>query len=205
MKHSIGWVVAVMAVAMVLTYAWTSLRGTQPVRLSARLQPRAAVGDFVLTDQEGKAFGLADLKGKIWVVNFESTRGGAPSPLLASRMAELNTAIGRAGAGLELVTMVLNPEKVSPEEVAGYASRLGAGPGRWKFLTGDPAEMEALARDGILKPLDKDGKEPSWPSTLFVLVDREGRLRGFEDANDPDVVQKLLMDIGDLLRESPNP
>jgi len=200
MEFRIGWVVAVMAVAMALTYAWTSLRGTRPVRLSERLQPRAAVEAFELTDQGGKPFGLGDLKGKIWVANFVSMKGESSSLLSASRMAELNKAIGRAGAGLELVSFSLDQGQGQTEGLAAYASKLGAEPGRWKFLAGDPSEVAALVGQGMLKPLGREGAA----SSLFVLVDREGRLRGFQDGNDPEVVQKLLMDIGDLLRESPN-
>ena len=40
----------------------------------------------------------------------------------------------------------------------------------------------------------------SW-QLCFVLVDREGWMRGFRDGNDPEIVQKVLMDIGDVLRE----
>jgi hypothetical protein len=34
-----------------------------------------------------------------------------------------------------------------------------------------------------------------------VLVDREGWLRGYQDGLDPEAVQKLMVDIGELLRE----
>jgi hypothetical protein len=36
-----------------------------------------------------------------------------------------------------------------------------------------------------------------------VLVDAKGWLRGYCDGLDPEAVQKLMVDIGELLREDP--
>jgi hypothetical protein len=35
-----------------------------------------------------------------------------------------------------------------------------------------------------------------------VIVDGEGWIRGFQEGEDPEVVQKLMVDIGELLREN---
>jgi hypothetical protein len=35
-----------------------------------------------------------------------------------------------------------------------------------------------------------------------VMVDANGWLRGYQDSADPEVLQKLMIDLGDLLRES---
>lgn len=166
------------------------------------LLPVSDVPDFRLFDQSGKPFGLADLKGKIWVANFIFTRCSGPCPAISSRMAELNKKIGRAGEGVELVSFSVDPEFDTPQVLAGYASHLGADPDRWKFLTGNKSEVDRIIIKGLLQPLMKEPDGTPAHSTRFVLVDREGKLRGFEDANDPEIVQKLLMDIGDLLRES---
>lgn len=205
MGNRFGWIVAFISVALAVTFAWSSLKGTRPVKLSNRLQPVADVPPFQLIDQHGKPFGLGDLKGKIWVANFIFTRCAGPCPLVSSRMAELNQKIGRAGQGVELVTFTVDPEFDSPDVLATYAKNLGAGPDRWKFLTGDPAAVEALVVQGLLQPLAKEPSGTPAHSSRFVLVDRDGRLRGFEDGNDPEVVQKLLMDMGDLIRENPLP
>jgi len=200
-----GWIVAFVSVALAVTFAWSSLRGTRPVKLSNRLQPVSDVPAFHLTDQTGQPFGLDDLKGKIWVANFVFTRCLGPCPLLSSRMAELNQKIGRAGKGVELVTFSIDPAFDTPDVLAAYSKKLGAGSDRWKFLTGDPAAVQSLVVQGLLQPLAKEPDGTPAHSTRFVLVDRDGRLRGFEDGNDPEVVQKLLMDMGDLIRENPLP
>jgi len=196
----LGWVVTFILVATLISFAWSGLKGSHPVRVPKHLQPVSDVPDFRLVDQSGKPFGLVDLKGKIWVGNFVLTRGSAPCPMISSRMAELNQKIGRAGAGVELVTFSVDPEFDTPEVLASYAGRLGAGPGRWKFLTGNKGDIDAIVNNGLLQPLSRDADGAH--STSFVIVDGNGKLRGSADGNDPEVVQKLLMDIGDLLRES---
>ncbi|TSA32759.1 MAG: SCO family protein [Verrucomicrobiaceae bacterium] len=199
----LGWVVAFIFVATLISFAWSGLKGARPVRVPNHLQPVSDVPDFRLLDQSGKPFGLSDLKGKIWIGNFVFTRGSGPVPMISARMAELNQKIGSAGEGVELVTFSVDPEFDTSDVLSAYAARLGAGPGRWKFLTGSKEEVDAIVIKGLLQPLEK--KEPNGTlaqSTKFVIVDGKGRLRGFADGNDPEVVQKLLMDIGDLLRES---
>jgi protein SCO1 len=198
----LGWVVAFIFVATLVSFAWSGLKGARPVKVPNHLQPVSAVPDFRLADQSGKPFGLADLKGKIWVGNFISTRCSAKCPMISSRMAELNKKIGRAGEGVELVTFSVDPEFDTPNVLAAYAGRLGAGPDRWKFLTGSKEELDAIVIKGLLQPLAKGPDAAPGHSTKFVIVDGVGKLRGFADGNDPVVVEKLLMDIGDLLRES---
>lgn len=200
----LGWVIAFLAMATLIALAYSSLRGIQPAPTPAHLEPISAVPNFQFTDQTGKPFGLADLRGKIWVANFIFTRCGGPCPIMSARMAELNKKVARANKGLQLVSFSVDPEYDTPAVLTEYAARLDADPTHWKFLTGDKAAMDEFVVQGLLQPLAKDVTGLPAHSTRFVLVDRDGRLRGFQDGNDPEVVQKLLMDIGDLMRESPS-
>jgi len=199
----LGWVIAFLGAATIMTLAYTSLRGTRSTPVPEHLEPVSAVPDFQLLDQTGNPFGLSDLKGKIWVANFIFTRCKGPCPVMSSRMAELNTSVKRAGKGLELVSFSVDPDFDRPEVLSEYASKLGAEPSKWKFLTGTKEQIQDIVVKGLLQPLAKEPDGTPAHSTRFVLVDAKGRLRGFQDGNDPEVVQKLLMDIGDLMRESP--
>ena len=40
-------------------------------------------------------------------------------------------------------------------------------------------------------------------STRMVLVDRQGQIRGYYDATDPETITKLVADTHHLLREQP--
>ncbi len=47
------------------------------------------VPDFTFTERSGEPFGLADMKGKINVVDFIFTRCPGPCPVMSSKMADL--------------------------------------------------------------------------------------------------------------------
>ncbi len=200
----IGWVIAFLGATILVALAYSSLQGTRPMPVPEHLEPISAVPDFQLLDQTGTPIGLKDLKGKIWVANFIFTRCQGPCPVMSSRMAELNKSVQRAGKGVELVSFTVDPDFDRPEILSAYASKLGADSSSWKFLTGTKEEIDAIVVKGLLQPLAKEPDGTPAHSTRFVLVDRNGQLRGFENGNDPEVVQKLLMDIGDLMRESPS-
>jgi len=44
------------------------------------------VGDFTLTDQDGREVHAADLAGKVWVASFIFTRCGGPCPRVTATM-----------------------------------------------------------------------------------------------------------------------
>lgn len=184
-----------------LAFAYKSLREIQPGPMPEHLQPICEVPDFQFTDQTGAPFGLADLKGKIWVANFIFTRCQGPCPAMTARMSELNQKLGRTAGAVNLVSFSVDPDYDQPAVLAGYAGKSGADAARWKFLTGPKDSVDALVVKGLLQPLANDPAGTPAHSVRFVLVDGDGMLRGFQDGNDPEVVQKLLMDIGDLLRE----
>ena len=85
-----------------------------------------------------------------------------------------------------------------------YGEQVGATPDRWKFLTGPKDQIETTVMKGFLQALSREPSGAPIHSTRFVLVDRDGWIRAFPDGNDPEIAQKLLMDIGDLLREAPS-
>lgn len=76
----------------------------------------------------------------------------------------------------------------------------------WNFVTGDKTELYKLARQGYLI----DNGKPDSTQTIseqfihtqfFALVDRYGRVRGIYDGLKEDEIQKLIIDIKDLLKE----
>jgi len=195
-------VIAFLAAVTLAALAFFSLKGRHPDRIATHLEPIADVPEFQLIDQTGKPFGLDDLRGKIWVASFLFTRCQGPCPVISSRMAELNQSIARAGEGVRLVSFSVDPEFDQPEVLADYSAKLGADPARWKFLTGSREDVEDIVVKGLLQPLAKEADGSPAHSTRIVLVDGAGRLRGYQDGRDSESVQKLLMDIGDLLREN---
>lgn len=145
----------------------------------------------------------ADMKGGVWVVNFIFTRCAGPCPVMTGRMAELNQALVREGADARLLTITVDPAFDTPEVLKKYGERVGATPDRWKFLTGPQEHVESVIQKGFLQPISPDPVTGPIHSTRFLLIDKEGWIRAFPEGTDPEIVQKLLMDIGRVLRENP--
>ncbi len=201
----LGWVVAFLGVTTLIAWAYTQFSSEiQSRRVAARLERFAPAPQFQFTAQDGSRVSSSDLKGKIWVANFIFTRCAGPCPVMTSRMAELNQALGEKSQGVELVSITVDPENDTPEVLKEYAERVGAVPERWKFLTGPKDQIDNVVVKGFLQGLSRESPGAPIHSTRFVLVDRDGWMRGFLNGDDPEISQKLLMDIGDLLREAPS-
>lgn len=201
----LGWVIAFLCVTTLIAWAYMQFSAEiQSRKVASRLERLAQAPQFTFTAQDGTTVSTADFKGKIWVANFIFTRCAGPCPLMTSRMAEVNQALGKKATDVELVTITVDPEYDTPEVLKEYSEQVGASPDRWKFLTGPKDQIETVVMKGFLQALSREPSGVPIHSTRFVLVDRDGWILGFLDGNDPELPQKLLMDIGDLLRESPS-
>lgn len=158
------------------------------------------VPDFTLINQDGKNFGSADLRGKIWIADFIYTTCPGPCPMISNRMSDLQDPLKKTD--VHLVSFSVDPAKDSPQVLRGYAEKLGAEEGRWDFLTGPQSTIYKLSRDGFKLAV---GEEKGVPihSTRMILVDRHGAIRGYYDAAAADAVTKLVADTTHLLREQP--
>lgn len=197
--RQLGWAGAfllfVLAVVMGFT-AWrnSEQRGIQPMPVLHE------VPAFALTDQTGGPVTRDSLREKIWVTNFFFTRCKGPCPLLTARMAELQKALVKAPQ-VKLVSFSVDPEHDTPEVLRSYAAEYQADPERWKFLTGDPDAVREIVTKGFLQPLGEDEVGELLHGTMFMLVDGNGMVRGIYSLDDPELLPKLLMGTGNLLRE----
>jgi protein SCO1/2 len=117
-------------------------------------------------------------------------------------MAELNTKLKKARDGVQLVTFTVDPEYDTPPVLAQFGESLGADPAHWQFLTGTPAAINDVVVKGLLQPISREPDGTPAHSTRMVIVDGEGWLRSYHEGLDSEAVQKVMVDIGELLRES---
>ncbi len=197
-----AWVVAFLLIALLITGAASIFRHAER-KSSDQLPVLASVPDFHFTTQDGKTLSRADLLGKVWVADFIFTRCAGPCPMMSSRMAEVSRELKKAD-NVRLVSVSIDPEHDTPEVLKGYASRLQADLGHWIFLTGPKSAIQEFTTRGMLQALATDSSGIPTHSTRFLVVDRDGQLRKTRNLDEPELVQKLLMDIGDLLRETPS-
>ncbi len=153
-----------------------------------------ALPDFSLTDQTGKPVTLHDLAGKVWVADFIFTNCGSTCPLMTEKMRKLQEALPQ---NIHLVSFTVDPTRDTPRVLAAYAEEHSADRNRWLFLTGDKEALYNICMKGFKLPLDAEGGTPAEPiahSTRFVLVDKQGEIRGYYSGTEEEELKRIAAD-----------
>jgi protein SCO1/2 len=156
-----------------------------------------------LTDQEGKPFTLDRMRGHVWIANFIFTSCPMACPLLSQRMSLIQTKIQPDPATIQLVSFSVDPSHDTPPVLKQYGTRYHQDPTRWTFVTGKPDEVLSIVSDGFKVAVEK-AKAPPDPNGAnsnfvvmhgenFVLIDRDGRIRGYYHKDDEDL-DRLVTD-----------
>ena len=170
-------------------------------RMGPSLPDYGALPAFALINQDGAPVTRETLDGSVWIADFIFTRCAGQCPLMSAQMSQLQAAL--AGLpGTQLVSFTVDPAYDTPERLAAYATRYGAAPSRWQWLTGDADAVRRLAQQGFRLGVSDEGsaKEPITHSVRLVLVDRQAHIRGYYDATDPDAMVRLRADVTRLVR-----
>ena len=186
LSRSIWIGVGLLIVILCLSFVLSRLK---PSSLAPQLPVISQVADFTLTNQSGQAIALADLRGKVWIADIIFTRCAGPCPRMTRQMEALQAALPRDRT-TRLVTLTTDPEFDTPEVLQRYAARFNADPARWSFLTGTKLQIAALAIDSLKltavekKPEERTNEDDLFiHSTIFVVVDQQGRLRRAFETN----------------------
>jgi protein SCO1/2 len=197
-RRSLIW--GLLVVALVVVIAATVI---QRLRRPEPPPVMDAVPAFALTNRDGRAIRNQDFAGKPWIADFIFTHCPASCPLMTARMARLNLELDQDHE-VKLVSISVDPAQDTPAVLERYARSYKATP-RWLFLTGGKDEIYRLSRQGFklgidIPPAASPGSpapavEPILHSTRFVLVDGQGRIRGYYDGFDEDSMKKLRRDL----------
>ncbi len=199
-------IVATIVIVFALAKLESAAKRAQPLPVLAQ------VSDFTLTNQARQAVTRADLLGRVWVADIIFTRCAGPCPHMTRRMKMLQDALPAAIAA-RLLTLTTDPDFDTPPVMKAYGEKSGADFARWSFLTGSKAEIAKLAIDGLkLTTVEKKPEERADPndlfihSTIFVVVDKQARLRGVFETVGQDLIfeqikPKLLAAVAQLERE----
>lgn len=158
--------------------------------------------DFSLVERSGRAVSARDLRGQVWIADFIYTKCRDTCPLQSRSMAALQSDL-KAHGYVRSVSITVDPLTDTPSLLSQYADRYGADPERWLFLTGEVREIRRIVQDGFrlsAAPVDGQTADPVvFHSARFVLVDRDGEIRGYYDSNDPQALRRLRENARSLL------
>ena len=87
------------------------------------------------------------LKGKVVLMNFVFTQCGDACPLITAKLVQAKNELGEAfGQEVRFVSISIDPQHDRPQDLAKFAKKFDAVHPEWLFLTGDPANIEAVTK-----------------------------------------------------------
>ncbi len=161
------------------------------------------IADFAFTNQNGKTITQDDYKGKIYVADFFFTTCPTICPKMTTNMAWLQDKI-KDMPDVMLLSHSVMPDIDTPAVLKAYAKEKGVIDSKWNLVTGDKKDIYYIARKSYLavKTSTSDELYDMVHTENFVLVDKEGRIRGFynglhidEEEDGEKNVSQLLEDI----------
>ncbi|MCY4644000.1 MAG: SCO family protein [Bacteriovoracales bacterium] len=166
--------------------------------------------EYELVNQRGKPFGSLDLKGRFYIVNFFFTSCPTVCPKLMEKMKTIQHRVRGLGDYVALVSFTVDPEVDRPKKLFQEARKYRANPHIWYFLTGEKDEVRELIVGGFKTAMGDSTRVDGGSlydiahSQKLVLVDHEGKIRGFY-ASDKAGINSLMIDLGLLVNREGGP
>ncbi|MFN7014533.1 MAG: SCO family protein, partial [Bacteroidia bacterium] len=160
------------------------------------------IADFKLLKQNGDTVSLKNLDGKIYVADFFFTTCPTICPKMSDQMYRVYQKY-LDNPNVVIVSHTVMPEVDSVPVLKAYADKYHAKSEKWIFLTGSKEEIYKLARKSYFAVITEgDGGISDFIHTEnFILVDKQKRIRGFYDGTSKEDVDRLIKEIGYLLKE----
>lgn len=152
-----------------------------------------------LTDQYGKPFDIATLQGEVTLFNFIFTHCAWICPKQTGDMLRIYRALPREVlAKVRFVSVSVDPQRDTPQQLHEFASRLGANYQRWHFVRGEPQQTAGLIKAlSLLQASEQSNAEQINHQTHLWLVGRAGRLMMRYDGLNVDD-KRIAAEIGQL-------
>ncbi len=160
------------------------------------------IGSFTFTNQNGERITSKQLEGKFYVAHFFFTECPDVCPKLIENLKEVQKQTQNLD-DFRILSMTVKPESDNPQTLKEYANQKGINTNKWHLLSGQQENIEALARNNFLITAKEDqhGYQDYIHSDLLVLVDKEGKIRGFYKGSDEQAVENLVDEVAVLVEE----
>lgn len=162
------------------------------------------IAPFQFVDQDSTPVTNATVAGKVYVADFFFTSCRTICPVMKTQMLR----VYHATEGMDdvlLLSHTIDPEYDTVALLRDFAARLGVESKRWRFVTGAKDSIYKIAQTSYFATAMEDQSEPDGfiHSGLFLLLDRQQRIRGKYDGTREEEVNKLIADIK-YLRAQPH-
>ena len=159
------------------------------------------IPNFTYLNQDSIQITSSAMKGKVWIADFFFTSCPSICPKMTSQMKRLAILTKDLDKHIQFISFSINPTYDRPSKLRAYRKHYGVTANNWQFLTGDEEATHALGVDYFQVFANKDIESAGGyaHSPAFVLVDKEGYVRGVYIGTDTKQVDLLQKDVRKLL------
>ena len=172
--------------------------------LPSDLPVYGSVPDFRFSDENGNPFGSNELNGKVYIANFMFTSCKTACPLLLKQVQMVQHRMRGVIDRAAIVSFTVDPETDTSKVLFEKARELKANPVVWRFLSASVPDTKKLLVEGFKVPVGEKTIANSVMdvahSNKFVLVDKEGKIRGYYSA-DKKGIDQMMIDTGLLINK----
>jgi protein SCO1/2 len=157
---------------------------------------------FKFVNQYGDSISDKNLNGKIYVADFFFTSCPSICPVMHRNMLAVYQEF-RNASDVKILSHTIDPKYDSVAVMKKYADKLGISGNTWWFLQGKKEDTYKLAGSYLTSTPREDNTVPGGHvhDGLFILIDKQKRIRGTYDGTQPDQVTKMIADIKELRTE----
>ncbi len=161
-----------------------------------------SIGHFTLINQYREIITDTILTNKIYVADFFFATCQSICPKMSHQLRRVQDSFANKSDFL-ILSHTVNPEHDTAEVLRIYGEKYGTTKNKWHLLTGNKKTIYDLARHHYLINADETEGEGNLfiHSELFLLIDKERRIRGIYDGTDSLQVNQLIRDIHLLYKE----
>ena len=159
------------------------------------------IPNFTYLNQDSIQITSSAMKGKVWIADFFFTSCPSICPKMTSQMKRLAILTKDLEKHIQFISFSINPTYDRPSKLRAYRKHYRVTAKNWQFLTGDEEATHALGVDYFQVFANKDIESAGGyaHSPAFVLVDKEGYVRGVYIGTDTKQVDLLQKDVRKLL------
>jgi protein SCO1/2 len=156
---------------------------------------------FCFKNQDTRLYCNADLKGKVYLVDFFFTHCPSICVKMKRNMLTIQNEFKNQDR-FAITSFTIDPARDSASVLASYAAKLGVDTKQWSFLTGNRDSIYATANRFLAEAAEDENSPGGFiHDGNFILVDPKGRIRGYYDGVDEKEMPRLIKDIKSLLHE----
>ncbi len=160
------------------------------------------IADFAFVDQDSSWVTQETFDDKIFVADFFFTSCPTICPVMKTQMLRVYE-VFEEDPSVGFLSHSIDPAHDTVAVLKEFAGRLGVKSDKWHFVTGRKDDILKQAQTSYMVTAMEDASEPGGfvHSGAFILVDKQGRIRGVYDGTKEDQVDRLIEDIRILKNE----